>query len=46
MAVPLLTLGSPRSGRSLTVILLTLAAAAFIVPHVGAFRGRSFTGDD
>jgi putative tricarboxylic transport membrane protein len=33
-------------GRPLTVILLIFAVAAFIVPHVGAFRRRSFSGDD
>jgi putative tricarboxylic transport membrane protein len=33
-------------GRPLTVILLIFAVAAFIVPHVGLLRGRSFSGDD
>jgi putative tricarboxylic transport membrane protein len=33
-------------GRPLTVILLIVAAAAFIVPHLGALRGRSFSGED
>ena len=33
-------------GRPLTVILLIVAVAAFIVPHVGAFRRRSFSGED
>jgi putative tricarboxylic transport membrane protein len=33
-------------GRPLTVILLIVAVAAFIVPHLGALRERSFSGED
>jgi putative tricarboxylic transport membrane protein len=33
-------------GRPLTVILLIVAVAAFIVPHLGVLRGRSFSAED
>jgi putative tricarboxylic transport membrane protein len=33
-------------GRPLTVILLIIAVAAFIVPHLGVLRGRSFSAED
>ena len=32
--------------RPLTVILLLIAVAAFVVPHLGVLRGRSFSADD
>jgi hypothetical protein len=33
-------------GRPLTVGLLIVAVAAFIVPHLGVLRGRTFSDED
>jgi putative tricarboxylic transport membrane protein len=33
-------------GRPLTVILLLIAAAAFILPHLPIMRGRTFADED
>ena len=33
-------------GRPLTVILLIIAVGAFVLPHLGVLRGRSFSGED